>query len=176
MNVVLIRHTRIVAPPGVCFGRSDVPLAATFPDEAEDVRARLPWVPAEVWSSPAPRCRALADRLGAARVRLDPRLQELNFGAWEGRRWDDFRSPESEAWALDPWNQRPPGGESAAELWARVDALRADLLTRGGDRIAIVTHAGVIRAWRGLTAGKSLREVWSEPVEFGGILGGIHAA
>lgn len=169
MNVVLVRHTRIVAPPGVCYGRSDVPLAATFPTEAMDVRARLPWVPAEVWSSPAPRCRALAERLGATFVRIEPRLQELDFGQWEGRRWDDFRSRESETWALDPWSERPPGGETAAELWARVAAVRTELLARGAERVALVTHAGVIRAWRGLTTGKTLTQLWAESVEFGGI-------
>lgn len=172
MNIVLIRHTRIVAPPGVCFGRSDVPLAATFPMEAADVRARLPWIPAEVWSSPAPRCRALAQLLGATTVRIDPRLQELDFGQWEGRRWDDFRSPESEAWALDPWRERPPGGETVAELWARVAAVRAELLACRAERVAFVTHAGVIRAWRSLTTGKTLAQLWAEPVEFGGIESG----
>ncbi|MDO8540654.1 MAG: histidine phosphatase family protein [Opitutaceae bacterium] len=169
MNAVLIRHTRVAAQPGVCFGWSDVPLADTFPEEARSVRERLPWVPAEVWTSPALRCRALAERLGAAQVRIDPRLQELDFGAWEGRRWEDFHCPASEAWALDPWNERPPGGETAAELWARVHELRAELVARDADRIALVTHAGVIRAWRGLTTGRLLREQWSEPVEFGGI-------
>ncbi len=169
MNAVLIRHTRIVVPPGVCYGRSDVPLADTFPVEARSVRERMPWVPVEVWTSPALRCRALAERLGAAQVRFEPRLQELNFGAWEGCRWEEFRGPVSEAWARDPWNVRPPGGETAAELWARVNELRAELLARNADRIALVTHAGVIRAWRGLTTGRSLRKLWSEPVEWGGI-------
>ncbi|MDO8545539.1 MAG: histidine phosphatase family protein [Opitutaceae bacterium] len=169
MNAVFIRHTRIVAPPGVCFGRSDVPLADTFPEEAIAVRKWLPWVPREVWTSPAPRCRALADRLGTVRVRIEPRLHELNFGAWEGRCWEDFRGPASEAWARDPWNERPPGGETAADLWARVSDLRADLIACDAERIALVTHAGVIRAWRGLTAGRTLRDVWAEPVAFGGV-------
>ncbi len=175
MNAVLIRHTRIVAPPGVCYGRSDVPLADTFPEEARSVRERLPWVPAEVWTSPALRCRALAERLGAARVGIDLRLQELNFGAWEGRCWQDFRGPESEAWANDPWNQRPPSGETTAELWARVRELRAEMLAGDADRIALITHAGVIRAWRGLSTGRPLHELWSDPVEFGGIETGILA-
>lgn len=169
MNAVLIRHTRIIAPPGVCYGRSDVTLADTFPEDARAVRERLPWMPAEVWTSPAQRCHALAEQLGAAQVRIEPRLQELDFGAWEGRRWEDFLGPESETWANDPWNLRPPGGETAAELWARVGELRAELLAGDTDRIALITHAGVIRVWRGLMTGRPLRELWSDPVEFGGI-------
>ena len=49
MNAVLVRHTRSVVPPGVCYGRTEVPLADTFPEEARAVRERLPWVPPEVW-------------------------------------------------------------------------------------------------------------------------------
>ena len=169
MNAVLIRHTRIAALAGVCYGRSDVPLADTFTEDARVVRERLPWLPAEVWTSPAQRCRALAEQLGAAQVRIEPRLHELDFGAWEGRRWEDFHCPESEAWANDPWNLRPPGGETAAELWARVGELRAELLAGDTDRIALITHAGVVRAWRGLVTGRPLRELWFAPVEYGGI-------
>jgi alpha-ribazole phosphatase len=169
VNAVLIRHTRVVVPAGVCYGRSDVPLADTFSEEARAVCARLSWVPTEAWTSPAQRCRALAGLLGTTCVRIEPRLQELDFGAWEGRRWEDFHDAESEAWANDPWNVRPPGGETAAELWARVGELRAELLARDSERIALVTHAGVVRAWRGLATNRRLREVWAEPVEFGGI-------
>jgi alpha-ribazole phosphatase len=168
MKAVLIRHTRIRAPLGVCYGRTAYPLAATFAEEARGVRAILPWAPTEVWTSPADRCRALADTLEAP-VRIDPRLAELDFGQWEGRRWVDFRGPASDAWALDPWTQRPPDGETTAELWARVGRVRSELLSRDSGRIVLVTHAGVIRAWRGLVSGRSLREVWAEPVAFGGV-------
>ena len=102
-------------------------------------------------------------------MRIEPRLQELNFGEGEGRRWKVFRDATSEAWARDPWTRRPPGGKTVAELLARVGELRAELLARMADRVALVTHAGVIRVWRGLTTGQSLPELWSEPVEFGGI-------
>jgi len=169
VKTVLIRHTRVAVPPGVCYGRTDVPLAETFAEEARSVRERLPWEPAEVWTSPALRCRALAERLGAAPVRIEPRLRELDFGAWEGRRWEDFRGPESEAWALDPWGRRPPGGETAEELWKRVGELRSELIAAKADRIALVTHAGVIRAWRGHVTGRSLNELWADPVAFGEI-------
>jgi alpha-ribazole phosphatase len=169
VKIVLIRHTRVLVPAGVCYGRSEVPLAETFAEEARSVRGRLPWEPAEVWTSPALRCLALADRLGAAPVRIEPRLWELDFGAWEGRLWEDFRGPESEAWALDPWSRRPPGGETAEELWDRVGELRSELIAADADRIALVTHAGVIRAWRGHETGRSLRELWADPVAFGEI-------
>lgn len=155
MNACLIRHTRVIVPAGLCYGRSDVPLAETFAEDAEAVRRALPWTPGEIWTSPARRCVELARRLAEGRiaVRTDGRLRELHFGDWEGRRWEEFRGEESESWARDPWAMRPPGGETGGEMWARVAAVRTDVLA-ARTRVAVVTHAGVIRLWRGLAAGR----------------------
>lgn len=155
MKAVLVRHTRLVDVSGLCYGRADVALADTFADEARALMDALPWKPRAVWSSPAARCRALAEVLAqGAPVRWDTRLQELDFGDWEGRRWETFWGPESEAWALDPWTLRPPGGETALELWARVAAVREEVQAFSDDaRVLIVTHGGVIRMWNRLAAG-----------------------
>jgi alpha-ribazole phosphatase len=169
MAVILIRHTRLAGVAGLCYGRADVRLAETFAEEAAAVRASLPWIPGEVRTSPAARCRALAEMLGCEKIVLEPRAQELHMGAWEGRRWEEFRGFESEAWALDPWRLRPPGGESAGELWARVAELRGELLARRDTRVAVVTHAGVIRAWRGIASGRGFEEMMREPAPFGSI-------
>ncbi|MDD2762643.1 MAG: histidine phosphatase family protein [Opitutaceae bacterium] len=169
MNAVLIRHTRIKAPLGLCYGRSDVPLAATFPEEAAAVQARLPWMPATVWTSPAKRCRLLAERLGAGAVKVDSRLAELDFGLWEGRRWDELHGSEVETWMRAPWTARPPGGETAGELLRRVDAFRKQLLMLEAGRTAVVTHAGVIRAWRSLAERRSLESVFAEQIEYGAV-------
>ena len=34
MEVILIRHTSVDVPPGVCYGQTDVPLKPTFEQEA----------------------------------------------------------------------------------------------------------------------------------------------
>jgi alpha-ribazole phosphatase len=181
---ILIRHTSVAVARGICYGQSDVPLAATFAAEAADVRARLPWVPVEVWSSPSARALRLAETLGAPAIRIDARLLELNFGDWENRAWESFHDAQSEAWARDPWNIRPPGGETAARLHHRVGEVRAMLLARlagtgasGGagaaspppPRIAIVTHAGVIRSWRAHAQSRPLKELSSAAIPFGHI-------
>jgi alpha-ribazole phosphatase len=155
MKAVIVRHTRLVDVSGICYGRADMALADTFADEARALMDTLPWKPREVWSSPATRCRALTDVLAqGAPVRIDARLQELSFGEWEGRRWETFWGPASETWALDPWTRRPPGGETALELWARVAAVREEVLPLPEDaRVLVVTHAGVIRMWKRLAAG-----------------------
>jgi alpha-ribazole phosphatase len=173
MNAALIRHTRVAGMGGRCYGRWEAPLAATFAAEAAAVRRRLPWVPLIVWTSPAERCRRLATRLaGGAPVRVDERLRELDFGVWEGRRWTEFRGPDSEAWALDPWRLRPPGGESGEEFLIRVAAVRGEWLERPLPRLAIVTHAGVVRLWRALATGTPPARMWADPVA----CGSVHAA
>jgi alpha-ribazole phosphatase len=171
MNVILIRHTRVVPPPGTCYGWCDVPLADTWRDDIAAVRAALPWTPRELWTSPAARCRTLAEGLGFAReeIVIEPRLRELHMGEWEGRPWDAFRGPESEAWALDPWRLSPPGGESAEAFWARVAALRETVLASEPERLVLVTHAGVIRAWRGIAEGVSFEAALREPIPFGSL-------
>lgn len=49
MEVILIRHTSVDVPPGVCYGQTDVPLKPTFEQEAavtqENLKAFLPFDP-----------------------------------------------------------------------------------------------------------------------------------
>ena len=101
MPLVLIRHTRVDVPAGVCYGQREVPLAASFDAEAAEVWSQLPWPPDIVWTSPSERCRKLAERLGGE-VRVDDRLRELHFGEWEGPTWERFPGPTGGAWALAP--------------------------------------------------------------------------
>jgi alpha-ribazole phosphatase len=82
---------------------------------------------------------------GARAPSVAEELIELDFGAWEGIRWNALPREELDDWARDVWHYRPGGGESAAmveERWRRwydrVSSL--DLAS-----IVAVTHAGVIR-------------------------------
>ena len=96
----------------------------------------------------------LAEALGP-QVRTDARLSEIDFGEWEGRRWDDIERKAIDDWAADVLNFTPPGGESVADLQRRVIDFASDLAGAfSGPRVALITHAGVIRAllghWRQL--------------------------
>ena len=151
MQVFLIRHPRPVIEPGVCYGRLDVDCHA--PETvAHALRQRLP-AGIAVHSSPSQRALRLARELSPhAPVHIDPRLSEIDFGAWEGRRWDAIDRREIDAWAADVLGFAPPGGESVAVLQARALDFAASLERDA----AIVTHAGVMRAlvgyWQQLPA------------------------
>ena len=79
MRLHFIRHTRPDIARGVCYGQSDIPLAASFAEEAEDVRARLNErlegrTPTRIYSSPLSRCRRLRAALGYEAPTLAARL------------------------------------------------------------------------------------------------------
>jgi alpha-ribazole phosphatase len=165
--LTLLRHPRVVAE-GLVYGRTDPPLGPSAAQEiaAACARARaLRLTPDVVRCSPSPRALALAEALAAAlgvAHAPDPRLLELDFGAWEGLRWDALDRAESDPWAEDPWHLAPPGGESFGDLTARV----ADVLAEAPEGAVLVTHAGVVRAARMLREGIDFAAAFAAPVPY----------
>lgn len=146
MQVYLIRHPKPDVPAGVCYGQSDVPLAESPADVAARLRPLLPTHFA-LYASPLQRARRLAEALGTPVV--DTRLQELSFGEWELRRFDDIGVTLWGEWERDPLNFRAPGGESLAELGARMTAWWQEVWTTGAESVVVVAHGGPLRAWLG---------------------------
>jgi alpha-ribazole phosphatase len=167
--LILVRHTKVIGVEGLCYGRSEVALAETFHEEAEAVRAALPAEIAAVYSSPAKRCRALAEQLSPAPV-IDHRLHELDFGAWDGRPWADIPREHLDAWGADFVDGAPPGGESFTALAARAGAFADDIARRhGGAKVVAITHGGVIRALLARARGLALRDAFSLDAPHGSV-------
>lgn len=168
MSITLIRHTAVAVEEGVCYGTADVPLCATFAQTAELLRSKLPPPPWQIISSPALRCRRLAESFGQD-VIVDARLLELNFGSWELRRWNEIPRDEIDVWSADFVNHAPPGGESFAALAERAEACIAEAAKKHSEKnIVCVTHAGVIRALIAPRQGLTLRDAFNIRVDFGG--------
>jgi alpha-ribazole phosphatase len=144
LEVYLIRHTTPVFEPGLIYGRKELLLHADFPLELEAVRSELSGDFEILYSSPAQRCTRLAKALSPEFV-VDDRLQELDFGEWEGKTWDTVDQPALQAWMDDYVNVRTPGGESMMQMQVRVREFWVELRQSGYGKAAIVTHAGVIR-------------------------------
>lgn len=148
----LIRHPRPLVAPGICYGALDV-AAEDPPAVAAALRGELPpGLP--LWSSPLRRCRELAEELHP-RPAFDQRLREMDFGAWEGRPWDDIPRGELDAWAADVAGYAPPGGESPLALQCRVLDFVASLTVA---EAVLVTHAGVIRSLHAWANGRPIAE------------------
>lgn len=125
-------------------GRSDIPLDDTARHELAAQALPAPWDAADLWSSPLLRAAETARLVAGHEPQTAPELTEMNWGDWEGLHGLDLKAdPASgfrdiEHWG---WDYRPPGGESPAEVWARI-APWIDRLTR--DTVA-VCHIGIMR-------------------------------
>jgi alpha-ribazole phosphatase len=156
----LVRHPPPLIEPGICYGRLDMPV---HPNADIDELVRNPVLNGStiIWTSPARRCRDLADRIANALSIppiADPRLLELDFGTWEGKPWDDIPRAKLDRWAADPLAFRAPDGESGAEMIARVTDFFAGL----GEDCAVVSHGGPLRVLSALLRGEQV-DLLSQP-------------
>lgn len=88
-------------------------------------------------------------------------LQEVDVGAWEGLDWGTIENQFPEAYLAfrsDPWETPYLGGESYAAVLARVQPLFERLFeTHAGERIAVVAHNVVNRAYLAHVLGLEMR-------------------
>ena len=137
-------------------GRADRPLSEVGRDLAR--RWRLPpgWAGARCLSSPLDRAMETARLLGLA-PEPDPRLTEIDWGAWEGRNLADLRAQLGAAMArneAEGLNFRPPGGESPCDVQQRLRSLLEEL----AEATVAVTHKGVLRALYAIATGWTMRD------------------
>lgn len=173
-EIWLARHARPAAH-GICYGQSDVAVSLTAVDAAHELVERFAALsvgaPSRLWTSPWARCRNVAEELGRfwdVPVRVDSRLAELAFGAWEGRTFAELELDEHfQFWMRNYQTAAPPGGETLAELMARVGDWLNELGARARENthpVLAITHAGVIRSARAIARGASYATVVGEPV------------
>lgn len=173
MKLVFIRHTSVNVPPGTCYGRTDVQLAGTFPDEADDVRRRLDQYEFdEVYCSPLSRCRRLAEFCGYPDAVIDDRLMEMNFGDWEMQLFDEIEDPRLQEWYNDFLNVSPTGGESTMDQARRLRSFLDSLKESCKDdcTVAIFTHGGILVHASVMLGGKTYDEAFKSLPPYGSIL------
>jgi broad specificity phosphatase PhoE len=105
---------------------------------------------AAVYTSPLTRAletaRAVAARHDLAALEMDE-LREIDFGQVDGLAFDELPAELREGLLHSPAKVRFPGGETYAELQQRVcGTLDRLVAAHPGDTIAVVSHAGSIRA------------------------------
>ena len=141
MELIAWRHPRPQGAEGRCIGSgTDLPvhwrrakrLARRI--QATARRERLPHV---VWTSPL--------RRWGWRHHREASLRELDFGAWEGRRWNEIDAAEIDAWVERFATCSPGGGESLGHMLRRA----ADFQPAGAKAL-VVTHGGWMLARRWL--------------------------
>jgi alpha-ribazole phosphatase len=160
MRLWLVRHAPVLMAPGSCYGALDLPADAAATRASAQALADVLPQGLRVDTSPLQRCEQLAQALQGLRpdltVKHDVRLREMDFGNWEGRRWDMIAQSEFDAWTADFANHVVGGhGETVRAVMGRVGQA-FDALPGDADAVWI-THAGIIRAAQLLARG--IREV-----------------
>jgi probable phosphoglycerate mutase len=125
--LVLVRHGETEwSRTGRHTGRTDVPLTPLGDKQAAALAPMLAALlagrpPALVLTSPRVRARRTAELAGLP-AGVEPDLAEWEYGKYEGLTTPQIRQNRPE-WTI--WTGDPPGGETAAQVGARVDRLLA---------------------------------------------------
>ena len=133
-------------------GKSDIPLTDNGRRHAEALAARLGGREfAAVFTSPLSRASDTCKLAGLGdRAEVRDELLEWDYGEYEGRTTADIRETVP-GWTV--WTHETPGGETAAEVGARCDALIDDLLQIEGN-VACFGHGHLLRVlgarWMGI--------------------------
>jgi alpha-ribazole phosphatase len=171
MKLTLIRHTSLQVPSGVCYGQSDIDVAASFLDEAAATKAKIAHMQFEaIYTSPLQRCVKLADALNFTQANQDDRLKELHFGDWEMQAWDDIPRDYFDVWAQDYANLAPPNGETFSQMQQRNIAFLDDIISSAPEaNICALTHGGVIRSLLAHVLNMPLKGLFRFNVDYGSV-------
>jgi broad specificity phosphatase PhoE len=153
----LVRHAQTVWNSEQRFqGRSDTPLSSLGQQQAARLSTYFQSRPIQaVVSSRLPRsqetARAIAQGNGhRVLTRIEPDLDEIHLGEWEGLTPDEVDARYAQAYAQ--WRRSPsivqiPGAEATEVFLQRIRRGREQLLsTLDVEEAVIVTHGGVIAA------------------------------
>ena len=108
---------------------------------------------------------AIAEALGVG-YHVRPALREINFGQWEGLTWKEIEQRDgayARRWMAEYPLLTAPDGEGFSDFERRV-LDEVQLLSSTGEdrRIAVVTHAGVIRTVLSALAGWRNEDAWEQ--------------
>lgn len=153
------RHARAIDTT-ICYGRTDIAVKDAPERAAASLLASYRGErPRALWSSPASRCRLVAEHLAATLslpLGIDVALSELDLGAWEGRPWSAIQTEERaayEAWMHDWERLAPHGGERPVDVETRVRGWVEALPAEGVQWV--IAHSGVVRALSVVVEGSS---------------------
>jgi len=156
-TLILVRHGEAQGSrPGVLLGRGDPGLSEAGREQAALLAPLMAGlIDARFVRSPLLRARetahlALLGRAAPAPVPdIDPDLQEMDFGDWEGLTYEQAAAldpPLAAAWAEWDPGFSFPGGESLAGFSARIEQVARRLAAPGAGTVVAFTHGGVVRA------------------------------
>lgn len=155
-------------------GQVDLPLNAAGRAQARNLRKHLAKVPFKrIYASDLKRCKETARIIAGPQgksIRTLQQLREINLGYWDGRPQAKIRQYHPDEYRQrgeDLIGFRPPGGESFADLQARVVPAFRELIEKERGTILLVAHAGVNRTLLCHLLERPLQDLFSLPQPFG---------
>jgi len=150
--LVLVRHGQAAGnAAGLLLGQAESPLTERGRAQAAAVGHVLGPV-SRIITSPLGRAVQTAAALGLdAPVEVDERWIEVDYGEFDGQAIGAVPAEVWRRWRSDP-SYRPPGGESLAEVGARVRAACEELFSTDGTGaraepdVVVVSHVSPIKA------------------------------
>lgn len=168
-DIFILRHGETVWNRSGRFqGRLDSPLTEAGRRQAlcqRDILRANGVVPDAIYCSPQGRAQQTAALIcdEQCQIRLDDRLQEIDFGLWEGLTRDEVGKQTGDPAASGLWQFASPGGEDFAAISGRVADFLGDLL---GPAI-VVTHGTTSQVMRGLCMGLDQAALLTLPKDHG---------
>ena len=164
MELFVIRHTEVNNPDNLCYGKYEIPLKNNYKTKTKKIFQKLPNDFDKVYSSPSKRCTDLL-KLTAKEFTEIKELHELDFGDWEGKKWDEINQTDLNFWMNDYVNKSPKNGEKMTDLYHRVIDFTENKLNFNLSKILFVTHSGVIRALLSKALNINLNKVFNIPIK-----------
>jgi cob(I)alamin adenosyltransferase len=177
--IVLVRHAETDLAGKFC-GRSDPDLNLAGERQLSFLVEELAALEIQhIYSSDLRRAcetaTAIAERCRVA-VEFRPGLREIDFGVWEGLRWEEVEQKypeEAQLWISAFRTRSAPGGESYENFIARVDAeFNQLLLENERTPSAVVTHRGVMQYALTRYFGFSEPDAWRRTENYGAVVVG----
>ncbi|AZE56647.1 Alpha-ribazole-5'-phosphate phosphatase [Pseudomonas synxantha] len=176
LHLDLLRHGETELGGGLRGSLDDALTARGWAQMRAAVVEQGPWD--RLISSPLQRCALFAQALGAqldVPVSLEPDLQELHFGAWEGQSAAALMETDAEGLGLfwaDPYAFTPPEGEPVVQFSERVLGAVARLhQAYAGQRVLLISHGGVMRLLLAQARGLPREQLLNVEVGHGALFG-----
>ena len=165
MELFVIRHTEVQNPNNLCYGNYDISLKPNYEHKSKIFFENLPNDLDQIYSSPSKRCTDLLD-LHNLNFNIHNDLRELDFGDWEGKKWDDIDQTHLNYWMGDYVNRSPKNGEKMIDLYKRSIEFTYKLVELDLQKILLVTHAGVIRSLISEALSINLNQIFNIAVQY----------
>lgn len=174
LHLDLLRHGETELGGGLRGSLDDALTATGWAQMRTAVLQQGPWD--RLVSSPLQRCARFAEELGERLnlpVSLEPDLQELHFGAWEGQSAAALMETDAEGLGLfwaDPYGFTPPDGEPVSDFSHRVLGAVVRLhQAYAGQRVLLISHGGVMRLLLAQARGLPREQLLNVEVGHGGL-------